>query len=314
MKKTYISVMLFVVGICIAYFLLRTIDIRSLKTTFLNISWRLVFLAFMFYICANVLRAWRAHILLERNVPKGFLFWITLVQGFLNTFLPFGMGEAFFLGALRTSGYASVSRSAGSLIGARILDFLCLFILMLIAMLRLLPIIPHVRQLVVMLVVLIVLVIGGTMVLLFAGPVLVQRWDKLQNIVEGFQVLRSRRVAFATFAYSCAIWACLFASDIILLHSAGLQIGIFAGVFVISFPILANFIPTSLLGSYGIFEGAALIGFTILGIARETAIPVSFVVHTQSLVMLVIMAMVGGGALLGTYGKKIFALHIASKK
>lgn len=290
MKKTIFSIIIFIIGLAIAYKLIVSIDTHTLGTAFQNISWHFVALGFVFYILTNVLRAWRAHILLERAVPTRFLLWITVLQNTLNTFLPFGTGEAFYVGALRTSGYSSFSRGTVSLIGARVLDFLCLFFIMLISVLSLVSVIPHSHQWIVLLSILIAFMIGGMILVLFVRPAFIQRWQKLQKFIEGFQILRARHIALPVFLYSCAIWICLFAADLALLQSAGIRLGPLAGVFVISLPMLANFIPASFLGSYGIFEGSALIGFTILGVSRAVAIPASFVVHTQSLAMLLIMA------------------------
>lgn len=289
MKKLF-SIIIFFVGVLIVYKLLQSIDIQTLGAAFQNISWRFVALGFGFYILTNVLRAWRAHILLKRSVPTGFLLWITVLQNTLNTFLPFGTGEAFYVGALKSSGYSSLSRGTVSLIGGRVLDFLCLFFIMLISVVSLVSVIPHARQWIILLSILIALVIGGMAVVLFVRPAFVQRWEKLQKFIEGFQILRARHIVLPVFLYSCAIWICLFSADIALLWSVDLHLSPLTAVFVISLPMLANFIPASFLGSYGIFEGSALIGFTIVGVSRAVAIPASFVVHTQSLAMLLIMA------------------------
>ena len=117
--------------------------------------------------------------------------------------------------------------------------------------------------------------------------------QKIEEILEAIQELKSKKLFFFLFFYSLFIWLCLYLVGFSFLKGVGLNFTFWQAVFIGSFPLVIAALPTQGIGGFGTTEGAWVIGLMLMGHSRQIAISAGFAFHLASIMFFVVLAALG---------------------
>jgi glycosyltransferase 2 family protein len=141
-KKTPLWIGIILSGLVIAYVLLK-LDWQEVSTTLLSLNWVWIFLAFSVYLLNYLLRTIRFRKLLSlEEIPFHKMFSVTNLYGMYLYLMPAKFGEVTFPVLVKRRLGINISISTGSLIVARIFDFLTIALILPAAVLVYWNIIP----------------------------------------------------------------------------------------------------------------------------------------------------------------------------
>lgn len=292
------------IGVVLLVLLLREIRFEELGLAIRSIDWRFTLLAFASYIGANLVRAERFSLILERKISRREFLRIVLLQNFFNVILPFRLGELSYIALVEKRGGVGLGENIASLIGARTLDLMSIIILFLVGLLTISPSVASSRLLfLVGLAVAVALLAGLAVVTRQSGRAQsARRW--WSDVIVGFSIFRGRRTLLSVVALSLAAWILTFFSGALLLRGVGILLGAGEYLFVYAFPIFISMTPLVVFGGFGSYEGSLVFPLFVLGIDRAVAISSSIVIHLQELGFVFVLAAVGYALIRpGTWGR-----------
>jgi glycosyltransferase 2 family protein len=277
-------------------------------------GWLLI--GFGCYVLTNILRAGRFGVLLslpDRPIPLRILpemFALSL----LNNSLPSRSGELSFPYFMRRRHGISAGESTAALIVARIFDYLAVALLYVgFALLNLNKLAPGASR--VVLVVAAMLLVS--LVILAATPWLGQKGLAILNwlllrlgmtnqpvgkliargasrTVETFEHMRTPRIYAQTLGWSGLTWLGTFAWFGAFMQSIHLPQPFALVIVGATFAMLAKAIPFITVGGFGAHEAGWVVGFSLVGMATDTAIASGFAVNILTLLASILF---GGASL-----------------
>lgn len=298
------------ISILFLYLALRGIDWSRLVVLFRDA--RYGYLAFVFLVIVGVswARAWRWHLLMDRDPALKILmiFHLVNIGYFFNNILPAKAGEAIraYLAGRELDG--GLGQAVSSLLIERLLDVLAVVVLLVV----LLPFVPLPTWALRGGLLLGGGVIVGVLMLLLAariGPQAVDwLWkvvgrvpvighervkEALLNLVHGFSILAQGRrlpgILGATFlvwlGYALMNWLVLWVFDLQALRPI-------AALLVLCFTGLGMVVPSSP-GAIGVFEWAGIQALAIFGVDASTAFGYTFGLHMFTNISLIALGAVG---------------------
>ncbi|MCB0044486.1 MAG: flippase-like domain-containing protein [Caldilineaceae bacterium] len=297
-------------GLLLIFLLLRQINGRDVLDMLLATDPGWFLLACGVYVLANLLRAERFTVMLA--MPGAWAPVTILPQMFalslLNNVLPGRAGELSFPYYMYKRHGMSIGESGSALLTARIFDYVAIAVLYLFFTLRELDNLnPDAARIVtgvgVLLAISVLLLVSAPW-LADAAVIFTERLLRATKrheasparslIATGKQAaialrrMRNPRTYLLTFVWSLAVWLVTFAWFAALMQAIGLKQRYPLVVVGSTFASLAKAIPFVTIGGFGAHEAGWTIGFTLTGMARETAIASGFAVNILTLLMSVI--------------------------
>ena len=131
---------------------------------------------------------------------------------------------------------------------------------------------------------------------------------KAAQLLEGFSVLESPRLFFLSFGSLFISWILAFAQNFIIFQALYPDPPFWWMVFVLSVGAFGIALPSAPAG-LGVFEGAMVAAFALLGVGREVAFAHAIIIHAMSFVYNNILGLIGlrlrGEALVSLYQRAV---------
>jgi uncharacterized protein (TIRG00374 family) len=236
---------------------------------------------------ANVVRAlrWQALFAAETRPRLGPVTAAMLVGLAVNTLLPFRAGEAARILALKRSAGVSRVETLATVGLERVLDVLCLIVLLFAA----LPFLPEVSWLrpaaalaLALVLVLVVLAVAGER----PFHMLASRSTRLEHawrsLARGLVALRRPRIAAAGFLLTSASWILVAVSFWLVTLAFGLGLPVAAGLLALAAVGLAMVLPAAP-AALGVFEAAVVLALSAYDVPRSEALSYAFLLHALNL-------------------------------
>lgn len=307
-KKT---VLFGIVSFVIFLLILQQISFEDLTNSFRAVKWQFSLLAFIFYIMANIVRAYRFNLILNKEIGIKIFLRIIFLQNFWGTLLPFRLGELSYIHMVNKNGI-NIGRNIASLIGARVLDLVSILAIFTITLTVIGSTSDITAILVWPIIILFVAVVVFGAIFIFLGKKIPDFFflilkktsfykfqatqyilEKVKEITNGFFVFREKKILLKISLASLLIWILIYLCGLFLIRGVGINIGFWQMLFVYSFSILIGLVPVFIFNSVGIYEGVLIAGFMFFGINKKAAISMSFILHAQELIFVLILALIG---------------------
>lgn len=308
----------------ILWLLLRPFGLHAIWELLRQVNGYWLSAGFGWYLLTNVCRAYRFSTLLPlRGAVKPLeLVPDMIILSFLNNMLPARTGELFFPIWLRRRHQTPIGQSLAVLFITRLFDFLAVASLFLIFTFLVHDRLTIVAQQAILATAAILLPALGLLAILpwlgqrglllfdwllvkmgLAGYPFSQRLRQLEEqVVMAVVQAHQGRVYFKTFLWSLLAWLCTFAWFTCFLQALALPTPYTFVVVGATFAVLANAIPFITVGGFGAHDAGWAFGFSLLGMAWETAVITGFAVNVLTIIVSIISS---GGVLLADYLRKI---------
>lgn len=321
-KKALFSI---IISIALVWYLLAQIEVGAIIKTLKDVPPGLVLLGFAFYALSYLFRALRFKVLLQKDISLGLLFNIVSVHTMWTNILPFRTGELSYLYLLKKKGgTGSYVTGVPSLILSRVFDIIAITTLFLLSLLGAGNLPKELKKMGFILLVFILFLLAIVAFMLwkrerFLGRIkyyiLRFRLDKInfvnrmlgkgEEILEGFNMTRSRKVLLLAMVYSQLIWISLYVCNFALIRAVGVDMTIFQTFYILTFIVLFSLIPIQGWAGFGTTEGIWILTIIWFGFARETAIVTGFQLHILALCFVVLLG-ISGYLFMKDYSNKIW--------
>ncbi len=296
--KRYVIPVLVTIGII--FLLFTQISLGDLYRLLKRIDLRWALLGGLGYLLAILCRAFRYKWLIHsRDVPVSDLFRISVFYHLSLMVLPSKLGELTYPYFLNKLSGMTMTEGLASLIASRIYDVFTILIIFFIAFIGFQSAF-HVNPLLTIL--LILFLIGLTFLAFFYMSVLLKlfskmlgivlertglsrrksfQWtlDKIHTMAEDFDAIQAKRTYLSVTLASLSSWVFSYWMFYAFLKGFGISTPVMKMVFASTIAIIANVLPVSGLGNWGILEAGWAAGFMLVGISKVEAIATGFGVH-----------------------------------
>ena len=293
--------------VIVGYFVVKQLSWRDLSSLWRTADVRLLALAFVAYLLANVLRARRFRALTGDQISSVTLLRTVLIQNFLNTFLPLRAGEVSYLYVVQRTGVVRLGQNLASLVGARALDLVVALWIPLLSLPLSRVWFSEGRTVTwfaaLAITAALVLALGVARAEPLANWLGVQAAARQGHIKRGLETagdtlralgeLRRGRLLVRTTALTFGCWGLIYICGYLSLLGLGIDIGFWNALFAYSFPMIASMTPFYMLGGFGVFEGSIGMGLHLAGIPLGLAMSAGLLLHIAELVYVVLPAPFG---------------------
>jgi len=304
----------FVISITLLTLLFSQINQGDVVTTLSNISPLHFIAGFVLYTCSYVFRAWRFYILLNKEIGINSLFPIVCVHNMMNNLLPARMGELSFIYLLKTEANRTTGEGLGTLIIARIFDFIIITIFFLL----LFSIIGNLSSgffvIIVIGIIFLITMVSLFIGLFFYGNAVIMQLKtllrffnvctfrvgryisrKCEEIMTCFSTYHNRKNKrhLSVFLLSLAIWSFSYLLFYLIALSMHIELGFIPILFASSFAVFSTVLPIQGIGGFGTMEGGWALGFIMVGLPNEIAISTGFGFHLIVLLYTIILGVSG---------------------
>ena len=290
------------------------INLGDVISTIQNINPIYLISGFFLYLGTYIFRAWRFHILLNEEVSIKDLFSIECVHNMLNNLLPARTGELSYIYLLKTEQNRTTGEALGTLIIARIFDFIIITIFFLLLFCLLRDLTQSFMVLVFFGIIFLVLMIAIIIGLLFYGEAMLIRLKKILvffdfNIIQigtyistkceetifCFNSFKARKTSdhLSVFSLSLGIWSFSYLLFYLIALSMNIDLGYIPILFASSFAVFSTVLPIQGIGGFGTMEGGWALGFIAMGIPKEIAISTGFGFHLIILMYTLFLGVLG---------------------
>ncbi len=287
MKKTlfpFISLFLII-------FIIINLDFYKLLCFLENTSWKLLFLAFIFYILSFALRAFRWKLMIN-SVPFSRLFSVVAIHTLSNNIYPARTGEFSFLYLLKEF---NKEKLLSMLFLARFMDIICIGIIftLSVAFLAMNRVYWLLFPMTISVIVLLSLFLVILEKFIPEKGIFIKVKDFFLNTKEAFFSLKA--YVFSVFIASFFIWIIKYIAfyfiALSVFKSFGIEVSFWQTVFGVSFSELTTVLPVHSIGGYGTFEAGWTGAYIILGFERKIAVTSGFIFHTLLLLFSIILGL-----------------------
>jgi glycosyltransferase 2 family protein len=318
MKKIrFIQIVATLITIILVAFLFTQVSIKDVIATLLSIKPAFLIAGFILYTGSYFFRAWRFHILLNKEVSIKDLFHIECIHNMMNNVLPARTGEISYVYLLKKVNSRTTGEGLATLMVARIFDFIiisALFILSLFinrdsssGLMKYLWI--CVSFLIIMMILIALLILSGNWTIrqikLFFELFHIKTTSIGQFIIDKSEetilcisrISKDKTTTFRIlgfiFILSIFIWITIYTMTFFLIYAMGFKLSYSIVLLGSTFAILSSVLPVQGIGGFGTTEGAWVVGFVLLGISRDDAISSGFGYHIIVLVFTILIGMIG---------------------
>jgi uncharacterized protein (TIRG00374 family) len=296
--KKYILPALITIGIIVLLF--TQISGKDLYVLLKGVDLQWAFLGAIGYLLALLSRALRYRWLIHsREIPLSDLFRISVFYHLSLMVLPSKLGELTYPYFLNKLSGMSMTEGLASLIASRFYDFFTLLIFFFIAFIGFQGLF-HVNP--VLMILLIALLTGLTFLMFSRMSGLLKlfskglekasqrigfsrhksfQWfcGKIHDMADDFNAIKARRTYLPVTLASLASWAFSYWMFYAFLRGFGISTSFMKVVFGSTVAIIANALPISGLGNWGVLEAGWAAGFILVGLSKVEAITTGFGVH-----------------------------------
>ncbi len=304
------------------WLILRNIDLSQFLANLSRVGFKTLFFSSILYFASFLFRVGCWFILLRRKVSFKDTFFTMNAGYLLNNVFPFRLGEIGRALLLADPEGPSALEAFSSVIVERIFDVF----LSAVFVLGMLPrIIAGDYNQTLVLVIFALSLIGIIILYLtarFRMRILgwLTRWGerapfieswlrpKAAQLLEGFSVLDNPLLFFLAFGSLFISWVLAFVQNLIVFRALYIDPPFWWMVFVLSIGAFGIALPSAPAG-LGVFEGAMVAGFALLGVSANVAFAHALIIHAMSFVYNNILGFIGlhlrGEALVGLYQRAI---------
>ena len=311
MKKLWVKISTIIITVVLLALLFTQINLVDIIVTLENINPVFLLAGFILYTCSYFFRAWRFHILLNREVSIKDLFSIGCVHNMMNSLLPVRTGELSYIYLLKKINNRTTGEGFATLLVARIFDFIAITLLFFISFIFARDLLPELSNIIwILLIFLFILVILLLMVIYAREPIRLLKYilkitclDRLSiskyilNIVEegnkSIEKIHIKDFFIKGLSISIFIW---FLNDLIVfLLLKGMDITLPFQIVVLgaTFSLLSMIIPIQGIAGFGTQEGFWVFAFVPLGVSLDKAISSGFVFHIVIILYFLILGSIG---------------------
>ena len=297
MKRLFLSIL---ITIGILFFLFSQISLSGLYTLLKNADPLWVLLGALGYLLALFFRALRYRWLIHsKEIPLPDLFRISVLYNFSLMVLPSKLGELSYPYFLNRLCGVNMTEGFASLIASRVYDFFTILVIFLLGSIGF----QGLFKINLFLIILLVALLFGLIFFAFfymsdllkffsnALGKISQRlggkkskpfqWTqgKIHEMAEDFHAIKARRTYLPVTVTSLAAWIMAFWMFYALMKGFGVSVTFSKVIFGSTIAIVANTLPISGLGNWGILEAGWTAGFLLVGLSKVEAITTGFGVH-----------------------------------
>ena len=297
MKRLFLSIL---ITIGILFFLLSQISLKDLYTLLKNADPFWILLGALAYLLGIFFRALRYKWLIHsKEIPLSDLFRISVFYSFSLMVLPSKLGELSYPYFLNRLCGMNMTEGLASLIASRVYDFFTILVIFLLASMGFQSLF---KINVFLIIVLVTLLFGLTFFAFFYMSDLLKffsnalgkisqrigrknskpfQWTqkKIHEMAEDFYAIKARRTYLPVTVTSLVAWIMAFWMFYALLKGFGVSVTFSKVIFGSTVAIVANALPISGLGNWGILEAGWTAGFLLVGLSKVEAITTGFGVH-----------------------------------
>lgn len=309
-KKVLSSI---VISIILVWYLLAQIEVGAIIKTLKDVPPGLVLLGFAFYALSYLFRALRFKVLLQKDISLRLLFNIVSVHTMWTNLLPFRTGELSYLYLLKKKGGTeSYMTGVPSLILSRVFDLVAILTLFVLSFIGVGTLPRELRAIGYVLIVFVLCLLAVIALLIrkkerFLGRVkyyilrfgidrikLVGKMlGKGNEILEGFNMARSRKVIVLTALYSQLTWVLIYLCNFALIKAVGVNLNMWQIFFISTFFVLFSLLPIQGWAGFGTTEAVWILTIVWFGLTKETAIVTGFQLHFIGLLFTMILGGIG---------------------
>ena len=298
--KFLVKIVAVLITIVLLALLVTQINLKDVFTTIININPIYLLTGFILYLCSYIFRAWRFHILLNKEVSIKDLFDIGCLHNMMNNLLPARTGELSYIYLLKTRQNKTTGEGLATLIIARIFDFIIISTLFLLLFLVIKDLAPEFSTLIVIGVLFLFLMVILLLGLLFFGNSIlkIQRkyadtinfkkfhlgnyiTKKSEETIQCFEKFKfgTMKMHISVILLSIGIWMLLYALFYVIALSMDIPLDGIQILFAASFAVFSTALPIQGVGGFGTMEGGWALGFIAVGATKEIAINTGFGFH-----------------------------------
>ena len=316
MKKfRYAQILAILITIVLIAILFTQISINDIISTLLNINPVFLLAGFVLYIGSYILRAWRFHTLLNKEVSIKDLFNIGCVHNLMNNLLPARTGELSYIYLLKTEQNKTTGEGLATLIIARIFDFIIISIFFLLFFLfikkNLTTDFSILIEIGILFLFFMVVLLFG---LLFYGNAFLKIFKcrahyinfkkfrvgdyitkKSEETIECFENFKTGNINMHTsmIILSIGIWVLSYSLFYIIAISMGIHLEPVQILFASSFAVFSTVLPIQGIGGFGTMEAGWALGFIAVGVTKDVAINTGFGFHIIFLIYTISLGIFG---------------------
>ena len=297
------------ISLAVISYVLVTLDWSEVRTTIALLKWAWVLLAFAIYFVNYLLRAYRFKILLDLNdISYLKILGVTNLYGMYLYLLPAKFGELTFPVLVKNRLDVEISTSTGTLIVARVFDFLTIAIILPIAMLIYWEIIPinfKIASLVFCL-----LVFGGFAFFYWllrnpdlilprlvinkdSKPITQKFLGFLDGVYRAAQTIERNQVYWMLFIVTLGLWICINLNFYLITLALGYQFFFFQIVVVSIIMIPVTLFPIQGFANLGAHELGWVTALTLFGLPYLEALNLAVSSHVIYIFFVLILGGIG---------------------
>lgn len=310
MKRLLLSIL---ITIIIIFVLLTQISLKDLYILLKNIDPLWAILGSAGYFFAILLRALRYKWLIHStDISLSQLFRISAFYHLALMVLPSKLGELSFPYLLKRSSGMNMTEGLASLIVSRVYDF---FIVLMVFLFTSIGHQGFFRINLFFVISLACLLIGLILIVFFYMNELLKLFStvlgrlsqwmrpkhrkpfqwcqrKMYEMAEDFSAIKAKRAYIPLTLTSLISWIMIFWMLYSFLRALGVEVSFLKAVFGSTFAVIANALPISGLGNWGLLEAGWAAGFMVVGLSKGKAIATGFGVHVMTFAISVLIGFI----------------------
>jgi uncharacterized protein (TIRG00374 family) len=311
-SKLLIKIFAAFITIVLLALLFTQINLADIITTLKNINPFYPIAGFILYTCIYLFRAWRFHILLNKEVSIKDLFQIEGVHNMMNNLLPARTGELSYIYLLNKTNSRTIGEGVATLVVARIFDFIAMTILFFAAILMVQDIPPIIKDALWMIAVFVI-------TLLFVLGMILSRGRSFVNLIttimksihiekyrislyclkKGFETtdslekIKVKNSIGQIVMLSILIWGFNYLLVYFLIVGMNFQLSFLIVILGCTFISLTTVLPIQGIGGFGSTEAVWTLVFVPLGMSLSDAIISGFCIHIVMIFYFIILGIYG---------------------
>jgi len=310
--KLPVKILTLIITVILVALLFTQIDLKDVITTLQNINPIYLLAGFMVYTCSYFFRAWRFHILLNREVGLKDLFDIECVHNAVNNLLPARTGELSYVYLLKRINNKTTGEGIATLVVARIFDLIALIILFFIATFLIIAIpkiildalwIIAIFAFFLLIILVLILTRGEKFVIGVQNVVRKLHCENNRGVnylirkgfetVESLDKIQMKKSFAALIASSLLIWGFNYFIVYLLMIGMNFQISILLVILGGTFILLTTVLPIQGIAGFGTTETIWTLVFVPLGLSLDQAIISGFCYHIVIILYFMILGIYG---------------------
>ncbi|MDG6249463.1 lysylphosphatidylglycerol synthase transmembrane domain-containing protein [Methanocalculus sp.] len=319
-RKALIKSITIIVTFIILTVLLSQVRLGDIVNTLISMDPLFLFGGFILYIVSYVLRSYRFHFLLNREVSIRDLFPIVCVHNMANNILPARTGELSYVYLLKKQHNMRAGQGVATLLVARIFDLLAVIVFF-VSSLLLIDMLPDEIINTALIAAVIFFTLSISVVFFFylpwrikstekdprykshypENPFLLKISGKISEILNYILEIRqgNKKNILYVAIISIFIWFFLYLFYFFSACAMHIDTGFLPTIFAASFVVFTMILPIQGMAGFGTVEGGWAFGFILIGISEITAISSAFGFHAITLLFTIIA---------GSFGYTIFII------